>query len=323
MASEARKWTDAELAALEERISGVYAAVEREISGMWDEYMSKADKRLKRLYDAYLAATGEEKKGALDAWQSALREATFNDPKFQKMVDRTTELLAQMNAVAMEYSNAVVEGVYLRNFNAPIAGVLALGLAMPILTSDGLSGRSLPQRRLNVIKDRAWNTRSINMSVLQGLLLGESIPQISKRILPIVKNNKVSAVRTARTLVTETENRALQDRYDDLTKQGAIMHKIWIATGDERTRDWHLSMDGQEVAENARFTDGNGNKLRYPGDPHAPGETVYNCRCAMKSKLIGVYANDGSIIYAKDYGGSDMHDRQIDEERQRRRKDNG
>ncbi len=54
---------------------------------------------------------------------------------------------------------------------------------------------------------------------------------------------------------------------------------VWHATQDDRTRDSHAEMDGQEVAMGESFITGNGNALEFPGDPNGPPEEVINCRC--------------------------------------------
>lgn len=51
--------------------------------------------------------------------------------------------------------------------------------------------------------------------------------------------------------------------------QGGLRIKIWTAVMDERTRDEHAAMDGQERAIDAPFSNG----LMYPSEP--------NCRCTV------------------------------------------
>ena len=175
----------------------------------------------------------------------------------------------------------------------------------------------MPSAAVNYPKDMAWNTRKINSAVLQGILQGESITKISKRLLPILDNNESAAVRNARTMVTSAENHGRLDRYHDYEDEGIVMTKMWLATPDGRTRDWHLDMDGQEVPVEDPFIDGLGNELEYPGDEMAPGETVYNCRCSMRSHITGVRGADGRIIPVKDFDSmaTGFHQAQISAER--------
>jgi uncharacterized protein with gpF-like domain len=136
--------------------------------------------------------------------------------------------------------------------------------------------------------------------------------------MPIVDNKENSAVRTVRTMVTGAENRGRHDRYQEYESQGVIMKKVWIATPDGRTRHWHFTMDGQERDVDEPFIDGHGNDLMYPGDGSAPADTVYNCRCSMTSHIIGIRNSNGTINRIKDYSTTDLHEKQMKEEKERR-----
>lgn len=61
--------------------------------------------------------------------------------------------------------------------------------------------------------------------------------------------------------------------------------RIWNTTKDRRRRDWHGTMEHQRRKVGEDFLDGHGNRLRYPGDPRAPAETVINCRCGITFAL--------------------------------------
>lgn len=333
MADEARIWTDRELKDLEDRIREVYEGAGSDIEAEWQTYMQRGEKRLKRLYDAYLNAPDSEKKAALEAYQQAVRNYTFMNNRYQTMLDNVTLRLATTNQTALDYVNGILPDIYMHNFNAyvlPQNQLEGFGLNFALMDQHTLKVRllagevELPYKNLDKIKDQLWNRRALNNSLLTGLLTGESMSKIAERIKPIVGNNQAAAMRNARTMVTGAENEGRLDRYKDLQSQGAVMHKVWIATPDGRVRDWHLSMDGQEVDVDSVFTDGNGAKLRYPGDPHAPGNTVYNCRCAMSSKFIGMRRSDGTIRYMpKDEAEPDLHDAQIAAEKARRESDAG
>ena len=100
--------------------------------------------------------------------------------------------------------------------------------------------------------------------------------------------NRTSAVRAARTAVTEAENAGRQAAADELEKKGVIMGKRWVATHDSRTRDEHLEADGQIVENGNPFVVG-GEELMFPGDKSlgASGWNLYNCRCTRVAEIIG------------------------------------
>ena len=133
-------------------------------------------------------------------------------------------------------------------------------------------------------KDLRWNQQKINSSLLQGIMQGEPISDIANRLVDVVKMNKVSAIRNARTMTTAVENRGRNDAYDELKEKGVQLETVWMATLDDRTRHSHRLMHGQIKNEKTgRFSNG----LRYPADPSGDPSEVYNCRCAEFSYVKG------------------------------------
>ena len=62
--------------------------------------------------------------------------------------------------------------------------------------------------------------------------------------------------------------------------------RIWNATRDSRTRDWHASMNDQRRPLGVKFEDGKKNELMFPGDPDCPDpSSVINCRCAITVEI--------------------------------------
>lgn len=329
MADKAREWTDKKLAAMEKRIERTYKHAHDEITEKWGNYMARAQKRTEGFQKAYEAALkggdADKIKAAKEKLEKAKRNVTFRDQYYKDMVDETTKQLANVNSTALAYVNGQMPSIYTVNYNLPAKEAEELGIDFKIVNEQTVSNLikqreiKLPSKKLDIPKDRRWNAKQLNSSVLQGILQGESMSTIAKRILPIVDNNKAAAIRNARTMVTGSENRGRQDSYKELENLGAIVKKVWIATGDSRTRDWHLTLDGQEVDTDKTFIDGNGNKIRYPGDPTAAPETVYNCRCSMKSHILGVRKADGTVTYFDDYGtGQTRHQQEIEKSRKMR-----
>jgi uncharacterized protein with gpF-like domain len=59
----------------------------------------------------------------------------------------------------------------------------------------------------------------------------------------------------------------------------ATIRIVWHTARDSRVRDAHRVMNGQTRRFGQPFIDGAGNRLRFPGDPQAPPETIIQCRC--------------------------------------------
>ena len=89
------------------------------------------------------------------------------------------------------------------------------------------------------------------------------------------------ASRIARTETTGAYNAStLEAARIEQDETGTVMHKVWVATTDARTRDSHFAADGQRVGLDEPFLIG-GTRLSYPGDPNAPAAEIVNCRCTI------------------------------------------
>lgn len=71
--------------------------------------------------------------------------------------------------------------------------------------------------------------------------------------------------------------------------------KTWNAVGDDKTRDWHMDADGQEVGLNDVFIV-DGEAMTGPGDPSASDSNTLNCRCWVTTDGI----DPGVAIYGED-----------------------
>ena len=143
---------------------------------------------------------------------------------------------------------------------------------------------------LNIAQGNAkrWEKQKIQSVMMQGILQGESIPKLAKRLAEKVgDSNMNAAIRNARTMTTAAENAGRRAGHERAEKMGIHLEDVWIATLDDRTRHEHRLLDQQSVKVGKPFRVGD-YKIRYPGDPEAPGFLVYNCRCTIIGKLAGI-----------------------------------
>lgn len=121
-----------------------------------------------------------------------------------------------------------------------------------------------------------------------GLALGESIPQIARRIRGVTQSNYKRSIRIARTETTRIQNQARQDVFTYAQdKMGIKQTKEWVATHGSRTRDTHRRADGQTVPLDEPFRVG-GDKMQYPGDSSGSAKEVVNCRCTTITHIEGL-----------------------------------
>lgn len=95
-----------------------------------------------------------------------------------------------------------------------------------------------------------------------------------------LRADSIARTETIRAL-NEGQVEAAQQAIAKGQVKAEVMTKVWIATGDGRTRDTHTAMHDQSVGINERFVSPSGVSLDYPGDPSAPAFETVNCRCTM------------------------------------------
>ena len=288
MVDKAHRATDKKLEQMEKRLSAIYSDAQKDIQKKSDEYFDKfkkADEEKRKLVKAGKLTDEEYKK-----WR---KNKIMYGKRFTAMKEDIAKQLLNVNQIATAYINGELPEVYAMNYNALADAVDGVGGYSFTLTDRGTvkhlatTDKSLlPFRELDPAKDIPWNMKKINSQVLQGIVQGESIPKISKRIMNVQTMNRDASIRSARTIVTGAENKGRIDSFKRAEADGIILEKEWIATTDSRTRDWHAELDGQTRPIDKPFENAIG-KIMFPGDPSADGANVYNCRCTLVSKVKG------------------------------------
>lgn len=329
MSDAAREETDRKLARLENEIRKLYKKSAKNIYTKWQEFMRESAKELEELQEAYDLAMlrgNEDDLRSLEKALAQVKKQTLLQSRFyQEVLAGITKQLANINATATAYTNDMIPEFYAINYNevAKNPALLKMGIDFALLDEHTVKRLILdgdikmPLKEFNEDKDIAWNTRQMNSSILQGILQGESIPQIARRIYPIVGSNEKSSIRYARTMTTSAECHGRLDSYQDLSDKGVILTKVWIATPDDRTRPTHIDLDGEEQNIDEEFSNG----CLFPGDGDGPADEVWNCRCSMRTHIIGFKRSDGSISRVNYQRDRTLHDEQMAQEKARRKEE--
>lgn len=303
MADKTRILTDKELEKMERHLSAIYKRANKEIGETWKNYLAEVGKEIKPLQDAYDAAKKSGDKDAIKKAGKALaakqREKTIMDKHYKSMTEQLAQELRRVNETAVAYVNGKLPEVYALNYNGTVKGLKGAvkGVSFELVDASAVKNLAtndktlLPYKHVNGKKDVRWNTKKINSEVLQGIVQGESMDKIADRLLPIVNNNAESAIRNARTTVTSAENKGRMDMLHDAQEKGVVIHKVWLAANDARTREAHELLDGQEQEIDDPFESILGD-IMYPGDPDADPANVYNCRCSLTYKVVGFNRGD-------------------------------
>lgn len=288
MADKAHRATDDKLEEMEKRLSAIYSEAQDDIQRKANEYFAKfekADAEKRKLVKAGKLTEDEYK-----AWRQG---KIMYGKRFTAMKEDIAKQLFNVNQTATAYINGELPEVYALNYNALADTVDGVGgYSFTLVDADTVKHLAttdtslLPFRELDPAKDIPWNMKKINSQVLQGVIQGESIPNVAKRIGHVQEMNKAAAIRSARTIVTGAENKGRMDSYQRAQDDGIILEKKWLAAIDSRTRDWHIDLNGVSLPIDKPFHNDFGD-IMFPGDPTADGANVYNCRCTLVSKVKG------------------------------------
>lgn len=295
------KLTDKELAKLERRIATLYREAGKELQATIDAYFEqfkKRDEEMKALIGT--VQNGKEWTEA-DYKQWRLNQIGRGE-RYQAMRNKVAQRATDANAVAVSYTNDATPGIYSLNRNYAAYTIERVTGNIGFDLWDEQTVKRLMVEQLDLMpyypKDRALKrgidlaygkkqiTASVTSSILQGKSIKHMADDLQKRITTMSRD---SAIRTARTAVTGAQNAGRMDSYAAAEKMGIKLKKEWLATLDASTRHSHAMLDGEQVAQDKKFSNG----CRFPGDPQGPPWEIYNCRCTLIAAVDGVDTSDG------------------------------
>lgn len=295
------KLTDQELAKLERRIAKLYREAGKELQATIDAYFeqfAKRDEEMKALIGTM--QNGKEWTEA-DYKQWRLNQIGRGE-RYQAMRDKVAHRVTDANAVAVSYTNDATPGIYSLNRNyaaytiEQVAGNVGFDLwdeqtvKRLMVEQPDLMPYYPPKRALKRGIDLEYGKKQITKSVTSSILQGKSIKHMADDLQTrITTMSRDSAIRTARTAVTGAQNAGRMDSYAAAQKMGIKLKKEWLATLDARTRYSHAKIDGEQVAQDKKFSNG----CRFPGDPQGPPWEIYNCRCTLIAAVEGVDTSGG------------------------------
>lgn len=269
--------------------------LDREYSKAYLTVKEKLDKYLKRFEEADKKKLAQLKANEIThsdyvKWRT---DQMLNTQNFRDLRDILSQDLVNTNKIAAGMINDHTIDVYALNRNYGSFEVCkGTGLDLSFSLYDHKTVENLMKGKRKIIpkvdpkipKDLRWNRTKITSAISQGVLSGDSIPDIAKRLRGVTNMDKSASIRNARTYTTAAENAGRVDSYEEAEDMGIEMEQEWMATVDDRTRPSHVALDGERVPVGEKFSNG----LLYPGDPEGDPEEVYNCRCTLVA-AIGKY----------------------------------
>lgn len=136
-------------------------------------------------------------------------------------------------------------------------------------TMNRFKARALRDRTLDRLINRAIHEqRPLTDAEIQQLLDRYSDRMLDFRARTIARTETMSALHAGK-------RQAYQQAIDEGSVSQQELRRVWDSTGDNKVRESHAAIDGEEVGWDEPYSNG----LMYPGDQSGPPEEVINCRC--------------------------------------------
>lgn len=282
--------TDFEYRRLLKELNRIYGQAAEELRKKLEDFNRKwamKDAQKRALRDA-----GQISEAEYREWVS---HQVFTSELWQEKADEAARMLSRANAEAAALVHQGRLTAFAANANYTLYRLehgAAVNTGFTLYSRESVSRlvknspQLLPEWKIDQPKDYIWNYNRVKNSITQGIIQGKPIPEITKDMVSQLQTGNEAKMRNfARTGMTGAQNAGRMDMLHRQQSLGIRVRKKWVATKDSRTRDAHADLDGQirDVDEpfEAENRDGSTAYIDYPGDPAAPAEQVYNCRCTM------------------------------------------
>ena len=285
---KAHRLTDKKLEEMEKRLSAIYSASEKKIQSKMLEFAKSIEGRASELLNAIKQAkTENEAKKAKNDYIQYFKKEVVKSKAFKDLSKEIAIDLFNTNTESSAFINSKTPEIYALNYNwinQQLSKDIPDFVAQEITAKEADEYGELTKQTVSKSKDTKWNENNIKKSVVVGasLLLGANA--IMKRSAKLtVEKNKNSASMHNSGMGTDAENKARLDGMYWAEYLGNKMHKVWIATPDNRTRDSHALLDGVDIPLNQIFDNG----CSRPRDPRGEPAEICNCRCSLKYVDVG------------------------------------
>lgn len=285
MADPGVTYTDAALKDIEKQLKSVYNSAYKDMLQKQKDFNAAYAKKEAK-YQAQLAV-GQITQDQFDAWKKG---QVFQGEQWQAKKKQILDTLYSSNEIATKIVNGQAVNVFAFNANYQSFSLehgVGVNFGFGLYDSASVVNlikndpKLLPEWKINQPKDYKWNQKKLNRQVNLGIIEGESLDNIAKRLCGALSTQNFNHMRTfARTAMTGAQNAGRDLSLQAAQDKGIKVKKEWMCTLDGHTRTNHRLLDGQRQPLDKPFEAG-GMKIRYPGDPAAHPSMVYNCRCTM------------------------------------------
>lgn len=292
MGDQAHDFAERKIAEFQAEVRDTYQQAQADAQEALSRFLKRFEKEDERQREKVKA--GELSEADYKAWRKG---KILRSRQLSSTLDQVSRAMTEANQVAVAALAGRLPEVYAENANYAafqVCEASGLDLAFSLVDAPTVqhmltAGEALfIVPALDVAKDVAWNRRLMASQLTQGVLLGESIPKMARRVQSVTGSNVATATRTARTAVTGAECAGRVSSYERARDMGIKLKQEWVATLDGRTRHSHRKLDGVKAEVGGTFPNG----CRFPGDPTARYAEICNCRCTLVAAVEGFETDD-------------------------------
>lgn len=292
MADAAHEAADAAVEAWKAEVAETYRQAQLDAQETLSRFLARFEEQ-----DAKRRAKVEAGELSREDWLAWRKGQMLTGQRLSSTLDQVAQAYSHANEVAVAALAGRLPEVYSENANFAayqVCKASGLDLAFSLVDAPTVqhmltAGEALfSVPALDVAKDVAWNRKLMASQLTQGVLLGESIPKMARRVQSVTGSNMATATRTARTAVTGAECAGRVSSYERAKGMGIKLKQEWVAALDNRTRHSHRKLDGTKVEVGGTFPNG----CRFPGDPTARYAEICNCRCTLVAAVEGFETDD-------------------------------
>lgn len=281
---EAHIWTEKQISLLEKSFKEVYAEAQEEAQKRLDEYLEKIKKQDEEKWKEL--ESGNISKDDYKKWR---KNKMLGKQQLSSTVSEMAKAYNNADVLAMQYLNNSLPMVLGVNFDFGACEILGEKWSFKLYDQKTIGRliaadpQLLPLPAVNKYSNLDWYQKKLNSAITQGILHGDSIPNIAKQLDSVTKSGMAAAIRNTRTAVTGAECAGRDESYRMAQADGVELVRIWKATLDNRTRHSHAAIDGETRDVDEAFSNG----CMRPGDPSGDPSEVYNCRCTIVAHVKG------------------------------------
>ena len=196
------------------------------------------------------------------------------------------QTLGQVKAIDTNFIKRITELLSLSKLKAAVDGMVKANFFKGLESvEEKLDRNFLPnQSAINFIQDYTFdNVKGMNeelrndlrQELQRGLMNGEGVPALSKRVSSVMKVGKVRADAIAR---TESNRAETAGSIDAMRQSGLKVNKTVLATIDDRTSAICKYLNGKTIGLNEKFS--------YKGEQFDHNPFHVNCRSTLTYEVI-------------------------------------